>query len=132
MGKISLTPLRSEIIAIFTEHNKPLKAYKVLDILSGKGREIKPISVYRILNFLVDNNILHKIESQKVFMLCQQDSCTSNHNVFLTCKKCSNITESSDRDIIAPLLDFCKKNNFYMSDEKIELSGLCQKCNYPE
>ena len=123
-----LTPLRNEIYDIFQEYNHPLKAYKVLGILAARGRDIKPISVYRVLNYLVSKNFLHKIESEKVFMLCQQEGCSSQHNIFLTCKNCALITECSDDEIIAPLFLFCKKNNFYLLDEKIELSGLCKKC----
>ena len=70
---IYLTPLREDILNVFMKNRHPLKAYDIIKELNHT-RETKPIVVYRIINFLLDKGVIHKIESKKSFILCSH-SC---------------------------------------------------------
>lgn len=127
---INITPLRNEIISIFKEKNNGLKAYDVIDMLSKKKPSIKPNSVYRILNLLVKNNILHKIQSSNIFTICN-NNFSHTHNskhIILTCSTCLKIEELDDPEMLNQLDNFYKKNNFDLQNYIYELSGQCNLC----
>lgn len=126
---INITPLRNEILSIFKEKNNGLKAYDIVDILAKTKPSIKPNSVYRILNLLVENNILHKIQSSNIFTMCN-NNLNHNHNkhIILTCSTCLKIEELDDHEMLKQLDNFYKKNNFEIKNHIYELSGKCNIC----
>ncbi len=128
---INITPLRNEILSIFKENNNSLKAYDVIDILSKTKPSIKPNTVYRILNLLVENGILHKIQSSNIFTMCNNNSSHHDHSVkhiILTCSKCLKVEELEDHNMLHQLDNFYKKNNFNLKHHIYELSGHCNLC----
>jgi Fur family zinc uptake transcriptional regulator len=70
-----LTPLRRAILTIMFNHRGCMKAYDIVTQLNNIRADTKPIIVYRVLNFLVVNKVLHKISSKNIFMLCA-DFCS--------------------------------------------------------
>lgn len=127
---INITPLRNEILSILKENNNGLKAYDIINILAKTKPSIKPNSVYRILNLLVENHILHKIQSSNIFTICNNNlkhDATSKH-IILTCSKCLKVEELEDHEMLTQLDKFYKKNNFKLKSHIYELSGLCNVC----
>jgi Fur family transcriptional regulator, zinc uptake regulator len=124
---INITPLRQEILSIMKMHDNGLKAYDLLEILTKTNPSIKPNTVYRILNLLVTNHVLHKIQGSSVFTLCSKSEENVKH-ILLTCDKCLKITELVDEQVLNQLDIFYKKNNFNIKNYTYELSGICKDC----
>ena len=127
---ISMTPLRREILSILIANNGCMKAYDVLSELSKIRLDTKPITVYRVLNFLVGKSILHKVSAKNSFVICNDvlDATHKKHVVFLSCKDCDQIQEINDQDFINNVQKFYAKQHFTMPAESVEMSGYCSKC----
>ena len=67
----TLTPLRKEVINIFLRKGNSLKANDIIKHVNTQRSNTKSIVIYRVLNFLVEKKVLHKIQSQNIFILCR-------------------------------------------------------------
>src|SRR3546814_11438316 len=62
------TDMRAEIFDAVAEIGKPASAYEIADIVSQKrGKRVAPNSVYRILDLLLANNLVRRVESAHPF-----------------------------------------------------------------
>ncbi|MEZ5906048.1 MAG: transcriptional repressor [Geminicoccaceae bacterium] len=66
----SLTPLRRQVLGIVLAADRPLGAYDVLEILARDRGRVAPPTVYRSLDFLVEQGLVHKVPSVNGFVAC--------------------------------------------------------------
>lgn len=127
---ITLTPLREDVLSILVAKNKPMRAYDVLSKLKKKRENAEPPTVYRVLDFLVASNIVHRIESQNSYVCCEQLlSHNASHQVILFfCKKCGKCYEFEDHDVCSSIKQFVKRNHIKLDDTLLEIKGICSKC----
>jgi len=60
---LALTPLRRQILTILAHAPAPLGAYAIIEELSREQHKaVAPPTVYRTLEFFLENGFLHKIE----------------------------------------------------------------------
>lgn len=127
-NSIKLTPLRGQVLKIIAASDKPLTAYAVLDLL----RKVKPksqvMSVYRILNFLLEHGLIHRIESLNAFILCHHRSNQEHLSQWLICEQCGHVTEYDLPVFQTGLEMLSKKAGFNVTASVIELSGICADC----
>ena len=64
-----LTPIRRHVLEALLASHKPLGAYEIIDRIADAHRPA-PITVYRALDFLRDNGLVHRIESRNAFVAC--------------------------------------------------------------
>src|SRR6202022_2445950 len=83
-----LTPTRRQVLAALAASHKPLGAYEVIDRLADRGPRPAPITVYRALDFLLANGLVHRIESRNAFVACINHHDTGTMAVFLICEQC--------------------------------------------
>jgi len=67
-----LTELRRRVLEIIWNSPAPLGAYAILDILRDEGRPGAPPTVYRALDFLLEQGLIHRLASLNVFTGCRQ------------------------------------------------------------
>ena len=65
-----LTPIRRQVLEALLASHKPLGAYEIIDVLATQGGRPAPITVYRALDFLRENELVHRIESRNAFVAC--------------------------------------------------------------
>ena len=65
-----LTPIRRQVLETLLASHNPLGAYEIIDRLADKAARPAPITVYRALDFLRDNGLVHRIESRNAFVAC--------------------------------------------------------------
>ena len=53
-------------------HHKPLGAYDLAELLGPKGRRLAPITVYRALDFLMEQGLVHRLASQNAYIACPE------------------------------------------------------------
>jgi len=69
--KISLTPGRRRILEILASEGRPLGAYEMIDrVAEATGKRPAPISIYRALDFLLENGLIHRLASRNAFLAC--------------------------------------------------------------
>ena len=125
--KILFTQLRRTVFKLIWQSHIPLKAYDILQQLQKKDPAAKPITVYRALDFLLKNNMVHKLESQNTYFGCTHPG--ELHNCyFLVCKKCQVVEEGCRSDLLQNIYANLRKNDFVVEHVTLEIQGLCKNC----
>ena len=85
--------MRRHVLEALLESHKPLGAYEIIERLARHGRPA-PITVYRALDFLRDNGLVHRIESRNAFVACVHNHGGDDLVVFLICERCGAVGEA--------------------------------------
>src|ERR1700677_572973 len=88
-----LTPMRRHVLEALLASHRPLGAYEIIEQLAEHGRPA-PITIYRALDFLRDNGLVHRIESRNAFVACAHNHADNDLVVFLICEKCGAVGEA--------------------------------------
>ena len=125
---LRLTPLRREVLELVAKARKPVKAYDLLESLRDNHAGAAPPTVYRALDFLLENGFIHKLESINAFVFCQHPA--EAHQVpFLICDECENATEVCDEGAIAKLIEQQARGfGFRAKAQTLEVHGVCKGC----
>jgi zinc transport system ATP-binding protein len=85
---LRLTALRRRVLELVWQSHKPLGAYDILAVLSEQdGRRAAPPTVYRALDFLLENGLVHRIASLNAFIGCSHPE-HAHQGQFLICREC--------------------------------------------
>lgn len=127
---VRLTPQRLAVLQLLiSQYDKSISAYDLLHLLrQSSSPHAKPSTVYRALNFLLEQGLIHRIESTNHFMLCHYFFELSHNFVFFICNRCKKVTEQTTKSIEKILKEMAKITGFVMSNNIIEAHGLCPKC----
>lgn len=128
-----LTEKRKHVLAILLGDGAPKSAYEIAEAhLHQFGQSMPAMSVYRILDFLASENLVHKLVSSNKYIACSHITCEHSHQIpqFLICRKCHSVKEIGiDRDIVEALRASCQKANFTLVSPQLELDCLCAACS---
>lgn len=119
------------LLALFTLQ-KAISAYELVDYCQKQFNEIiSAMSVYRILDFLKAQGLVHKLELANKYVACSHIICEHQHEVtqFLICTQCQHVEEISvDPLVLKRLQDPISQSGFHLSSPQLELNGVCDKC----
>src|ERR1700744_1760251 len=88
-----ITPIRRQVLEALLSSPRPLGAYEVIDELAKSMPRPAPITVYRALDFLMDNGLVHRIESRNAFLACAHNHDETSAVAFLICESCGSVGE---------------------------------------
>lgn len=127
---IKLTDLRKDVLSILYTQDKPMGAYDILDELKKKRPNAEPPTVYRVLEFLVEVKLVHRIESQNAFVCCSHlnEAQTQHQAILLSCKECQGSFEFKDENVIHAIKKFADKNHLQVDSALLEVKGVCKSC----
>ncbi len=125
---IKLTPLRKAILEIICDATVPMTAYAILDKLKHNRPNAQVMSVYRVLNYLLEQKLIHRIESLNAVTLCHHLADKGHVSQWLICAKCGNATECSLALFQQGIEALSSQTGFAVSSPIIELSGVCADC----
>ena len=91
---VQLTPIRQQVLELIWENHKAVKAYDLLDRLKPQMDAAKPATVYRALDFLIEQGLIHRVESLNAFVGCR---CSDHQHeqLLLICNHCQEVEERS-------------------------------------
>lgn len=124
---LRFTDLRRKVLEMVWESHGPAKAYDILDKLKGKSWSAKPPTVYRALDFLLQNGFVHKLSSINAFIGCSHPSKHSQC-YFLICSHCSDVKECCNSELSDAIQNTGGKNNFIPQQITLEIAGKCGDC----
>jgi Fur family zinc uptake transcriptional regulator len=125
---LRLTPLRSDVLRLVADSKNPVKAYDLLAQISESKAASAPPTVYRALDFLLENGFIHKLESINAFMACHHPG--AQHTVpFLICDKCHAAIEMEDERVGRLLDEKARALGFSPQAQTLEVHGLCADCS---
>lgn len=124
---LRLTPIRLRVLELIAASKLPVKAYDLLDDLKDGPGLAAPPTVYRALDFLLENGFIHKLESINAFVSCHHPG--EAHQVpFLICDHCSSATEICDEGVANLLNAQARDRGFTPAAQTLEVHGLCAAC----
>jgi Fur family transcriptional regulator, zinc uptake regulator len=123
-----LTAIRRQVLQALLTSHKPLGAYEIIDLLAADGGRPAPITVYRALDFLRENGLVHRIESRNAFIACVHNHQTGALVVFLICEKCGAVGEALSASAAETLRSAARTAGFTPKTPVIEIAGICAHC----
>lgn len=122
-----LTPIRRRVLELVWASHEPVKAYDVLDILRNERSSAAPPTVYRALEFLQEEGLVHKIESLNAFVGCGKPGHLDSGQ-FLICSDCGEVAELDDPDLVEAISKKALQVGFAIDDQIVEIKGRCAQC----
>lgn len=123
-----LTPIRRQVLEVLLESHNPLGAYEIMDRAAANGPRPAPITIYRALDFLRDNGLVHRIESRNAFVACVNNHASGELVVFLICEHCGAVGEAPSAAVADQLKAAARAAGFTPKAPVIEISGVCSHC----
>lgn len=122
------TPSRQLVLQLLSEQPHAMTAYQLLDILQQQMPQAKPPTVYRALDFLQRVGVVHRIDSQNAYLVC--DDFPHRHDAaFLVCGGCGNVSEVNPEHLQFDLLrKEAAERHFVIEHTTLEVSGRCIDC----
>jgi Fur family zinc uptake transcriptional regulator len=121
------TDLRRQVFELVWAEHKPVKAYDLLSELASKRSGVAPATVYRTLDFLQAQGLVHKIESLNAYMGCAHPE-EDHQGHFLICENCEEVRELELAAFSLSINKIEKAEKFQIKHMTVELFGLCQSC----
>ena len=141
-----LTELRRQVLRLVLESEQPVGAYALLDRLKDLRGGAAPPTVYRALDFLLEQGLIHKVERLHAYLGCV-DGGDGGHghaahggggenrhdhpHQFLICRRCGATAEISDPAIAAALASASADAGFTLHRATVEAEGVCADCAGP-
>lgn len=125
-NRLRLTPLRRRILEMIWQSHKPIGAYELLELLQKEGRAAPP-TVYRTLDFLLENGLIHRLASRTSYFGCSQPGRQHSGQV-LICDSCNVLAELDERNISHEISATAESLGFKVHQQMVEVSGLCPNC----
>ncbi|WP_416421732.1 zinc uptake transcriptional repressor Zur [Pseudomonas sp. App30] len=125
---LRLTALRRRVLELVWQSHKPLGAYDILAVLSDQdGRRAAPPTVYRALDFLLENGLVHRIASLNAFIGCNHPE-HAHQGQFLICRVCHVALELEQPAISQAIIKSAADVGFKVEGQTVEVVGLCSAC----
>ena len=124
---LKLTKLRKQVLKLIWKKPGYVKAYDLLDELQKIDPSAKPPTIYITLDFLMENGLIHKLQSLNAYIGCLHPN-EHNECYFLICDSCQKIEECCSKKINNVVLSTSKNNNFIPNKVTFEIAGTCQSC----
>ena len=128
-----LTAKRKRVLSCLLKADRAMSVYELIaDWKKEFNETISPMSVYRIMAVLENENLVHRLHAVNKYTACAHISCDNDHasaQVFLICERCNNVAETNASD---SLLDLLKSNlsgtGYLLKSPHLELLCLCENC----
>lgn len=128
---VRLTELRRRVLEIVLDRHAPIGAYDVLERLSAERGRVAPPTVYRALDFLVSQGLVHRVDSRNAFVGCIRAE-GPHRACFLLCGECGAVAELVDPELEAAVAQLARRAGFEITRQVVEIEGRCAACRARE
>ena len=123
-----LTPIRRRVLQALLASHRPLGAYELIERLAARAARPAPITIYRALEFLRDNGLVHRIESRNAFIACVHNHASGDPVVFLICERCGIVGEAAAAAVADTIRTASRAAGFTPKSPVLEITGVCAHC----
>ena len=130
MGRPSKLPVHPKDLTLsaLKKRRKPMSAYDLLAKLEPHGVKGATV-VYRALEALIKEGVVHKIHALNTFIAC---NCHNDHthglSVLTICHDCDRVEELHDHGVIHQLESLRNRGVALIKHAVIELPVTCHQC----
>lgn len=124
---VQLTDIRKQVLELIWADHHAVKAYDLLERIKPLQTAAKPATIYRALDFLMEQGFIHRVESLNAFIGC----CNLKNvhkQLLLICKQCQNVEERAADAVMDTLKRELKQAGFIAHHQAIEIQGICADC----
>ncbi len=126
---LRLTPIRRRALEALHADHRPVGAYDLADRISpADGRRLAPISIYRALDFLVEQGFVHRLSSRNAYIACLHGHGADEVVAFLICERCGGVDEDSSSAMKEALASVTRARQFTPQHQVVEIVGTCEHC----
>jgi len=123
-----LTPQRLQILELVWQSHKPLGAYALMDQLAQMAtRTVAPPTVYRALEFLLEQGLIHRIHALNAYIGCPAPK-HQHQSHFLLCRDCGIAVEMVQPALVQHINNSAQAAGFSVVSQALEVMGLCPDC----
>ncbi len=122
-----LTDLRRRVLELVWTSHRPVGAYDILAQLGGPERPAGPPTVYRALDFLQENGLVHRIASLNAYIGCPDPGHAFAPGIMI-CEECGRAAELHDTAADNALSRAAAAAGFTIARRTIEMVGRCRDC----
>ena len=130
-NRFRITLPRRRLIAFLDHISIPVSAYDIVDHLKQLGEKMDVVTVYRILDCLEKNGLVHRLLLSGKFIKCHaKPCCDSEHDHqdchhLVICTECGKTEEvhCAEDTMIVP-----KTSGFLIKGHRLEFFGICPSC----
>ncbi len=138
---VRLTDLRRQVLGLIVQSEAPAGAYELLDQLRATRHNAAPPTIYRALDFLLENGLVHRLERLAAFVPCiahdhphqqaHEPGCENPGHAaqFLICRSCKRVVEIADPALAEALAGAARRAGFTLGQTTIEAEGICAGCD---
>jgi Fur family zinc uptake transcriptional regulator len=130
-----LTDLRRQVLRLILSASQPIGAYALLDQLRAERPGAAPPTVYRALDFLQQQGLVHRVERLNAFVGCTgaeaHHACGHGHDhphQFLICSLCGATAEICDSRVSEAVAAAAMAAGFRTMRMTVEVEGRCAAC----
>ncbi len=128
-----LTLKRKVVLRGLLQAKQAMTAYELADFCKEELGEAMPaMSVYRILEFLESEQLVHKLKLANRFVACIHITCDHQHAVpqFLICEQCHKVSEVSIKEpTLRALRNSVEEAGFKLASPQLEMNCVCKECS---
>lgn len=128
---VRFTDQRRRVLEIICAANRPMGAYEILESMKEPVPGAAPPTVYRALNFLLEQGLIHKLETLHAFVGCTHPE-HPHASQFLICTECGDISEMNDMEVARRLQRAGEATGFKAQRRVVEVIGTCGDCAVAE
>lgn len=127
--QVRFTALRRQVLALVWSSHEAVKAYDLIEKLSRQSSEqIKPPTIYRALEFLLAQGLIHRVESLNAYVGCPHPE-HPHVGMLLICSVCGVVAELDSPTITEALTTNAQNMNFTIHHQMVEVTGTCAGCS---
>ncbi len=130
-----LTRPRRLVIDLLARSEKALSAYEIKDILDQSGEQVDTVSIYRIIDCLHENHLVHRVLTTGKVMKCRlesEDACERDQHDhchhLLICEKCGSVEEVHCPGVRYLVDAMETESGFRIHRHYLEFAGICTRC----
>ena len=127
--RVRLTAQRRCVLEIVAASHTAIGAYEIIDRLGRQRPRPAPISVYRALDFLIAQRLVHRLASRNAYVACSAPRAAHDAQ-FLICEQCGAIGELCDEAVESAIAEAAQTAGFAVANRLIEVAGVCVHCSH--
>ncbi len=123
-----ITPQREMIVAALTQNDAHahMTAEDIFAIVQSQTSAINLATVYRTLNFLVEQGLIHRADLGECGVV--YSSRQHGPHIHLVCRQCGQVVEADAAPLTAVAQQCQQAYGFALDLHHISLPGLCASC----
>ena len=122
-----LTSLRRRVLELVLKERHAVKAYELLMKLGQEYGAQQPPTIYRALDFLLQQRLVHRVERLNAFVACHHPGKPHDFQL-LICDGCGVVKELEISEISQGLMVEAMRMRFQVTRQTVEVHGRCFDC----